>query len=176
MPVVEDVHGNWLTDSYTSVIDSLELEDLHKVFLKARWLDQLMWLEARAVANRRAYYRLRIATIVGGATLTALAGLRVSGAAQSSVNWAIFALGLMTTIAAGLEEFFQYGATWRAYREKAERLKTEGWHFFQLTGPYGGLNIHAEAFRAFAARVEETLSGEGGGVRPERLQEQPKKT
>jgi hypothetical protein len=74
------------------------------------------------------------------------------------VNWVIFALSLMTTIAAGLEEFLQYGASW-PYRAKAGRLKAEGWHFSQLTGVYQGRRIHADAYRQFAARVEEVLSG-----------------
>jgi hypothetical protein len=36
-------------------------------------------------------------------------------------------------------------------------LKIEGWHFFQLSGPYSRRTSHAHAYEKFAARVEEII-------------------
>ena len=60
-------------------------------------------------------------------------------------------------ISAAVEEFFRYGERWQHYRRTAELLKMEGWHFFQLSGPYRRFDSHAEAYRAFAARVEDII-------------------
>ena len=43
---------------------------------------------------------------------------------------------------------------WRHYRRTVEALKSEGWQFFQLSGPYANMT-HVQAYPAFAARVEE---------------------
>lgn len=141
-------------EQYTSVLDSLDLSDGRKDVLRAEWLDEVVCLEAKAEANKRAHYGLRMAAIVGGATLTALAGLQASGAVQSSVSWIIFALGLITTIALALEAFYHYGTTWHTHRTAAEQLKLEGYLFLALVGPYKDCRNHGEAYEDFLARIE----------------------
>ena len=57
-------------------------------------------------------------------------------------------------LSAAVEEFFHYGERWRHYRHTVEALKSEGWQFFQFSGPYADMT-HVRAYPAFAARVEE---------------------
>jgi hypothetical protein len=150
-------YDNWLKQELAGLIQKLELDDLKKEFLRSRWLDQVSWMEGRANRARDWYYRLRLCTIIGGLLVPALVSLSASGQAGASViRWVTFALSLLVAVSAAVEEFFHYGERWRHYRRTVELLKIEGWLFFQSSGLYSGKS-HAEAYPAFAARVEETL-------------------
>ena len=67
-------------------------------------------------------------------------------------------MSLVVAVSAAIEGFFQFGQRWRNYRSTAERLKTEGWLFLQLAGPYAtATGSHAEVYPTFANRVEELI-------------------
>ncbi len=123
-------------------------------------MDQVLWMEGRANKYRDCYYWLRLITIIGGTFITAMAGLNVntqSDGGIAGIKWIIFVVSLLVTISAAVEEFFHYGERWQHYRRTVEGLKIEGWQFFQLSGPYRRYGSHAEAYTAFAARVENII-------------------
>jgi hypothetical protein len=135
-------------------MDQLDLQPLQKEFLRRRWLDQFGWLEHRATNSQRWYNRLRLITIVGGVIIPALVGLNVSGPSSERIRWTVFGLGLVVALAAAIEGFFHFSDRWPHYRRTAELLKSEGWQFFQLSGPYAASGSHAGAYPLFAAQVE----------------------
>jgi hypothetical protein len=160
-------YTGWLAGSYRDIIHGLDdLDDMQRRFLDTRWLDLVLWHEARAERASKMYYRLRITTLVGGATATAFASLKLSGTPGVWISALIFALTLATTIAAGLEELLKFGDQRTRFREIAERLKREGWLFFQLAGPYAGRPEigHRDGFRRFTEQIEE-IAQDGGGPR-----------
>ena len=67
---------------------------------------------------------------------------------------------LFRALPAAIEGFFRYGERWRHYRSIVERLKIEGWQFFQLSGQYRRQGTHAAAYPAFAARIEDILQSD----------------
>jgi hypothetical protein len=143
------------------LIDELDLPTLQKHFLRSRWLDQVVWLEERSDSARVCYYALRLTTVVGGVIVPALVSLNVSGNGPVSApglagiaGWGTIILSLLVAIAAAVEELFHFGERWRHYRRTAEWLKSEGWQFFPLSGPYRRFATHLEAYPAFAARLE----------------------
>lgn len=141
---------------FNSLIDKLELIDLQKQFLRSRWLDQVIWMEGKADMNQRWYYKLRLISIIGGVIVPALISLNLGSENISIVIRVItFIISLIVAICVAIEQFFHYGDRWRHYRHNSERLKTEGWQFSQLSGPYVDFSKHAEAFSIFVARVEE---------------------
>lgn len=151
-------YRDYLKQDLSGLIEALELSDLQKHFLRSRWLDQVLWMEGRANKSRTWYYWLRLITIIGGALITALAGINVNGASfDSGIKWVIFVLSLLVTISAAVEEFFHFGERWQHYRRTVEGLKIEGWQFFQLSGPYRRYASHTEAYPAIAARVENII-------------------
>jgi hypothetical protein len=75
------------------------------------------------------------------------------------IRWATFIISLLVAVSVAVEEFFHYGERWRHYRSSVERLKIEGWEFFQLSGEDRDLK-HAEAYPVFAAKVEDILRHE----------------
>jgi hypothetical protein len=144
-----------------AIIDQLDLSELQKRCLRARWLDAIIWMDRKARLAQLLYYVVRLVTIIGGLIIPALVSLDFDSArAAELVRWATFGLSLLVAISAAIEGFFRYGERWRHYRLIVERLKIEGWQFFQLSGPYAQRGSHAPAFPEFAARVEEIIKSD----------------
>ena len=120
------------------LIASLDLPELNKEFMRARWLELVIWMDGKAQESVWWYRRLRLATIIGGVIVPALVSLNVSSDASSDVAstiaWTTFALSLLVATAVSVEGFFRYGERWRHYRRTAELMKSQGWQFFELSG------------------------------------------
>ena len=149
-----------------AVLDRMEelgLSQIQRTYLQERWLGQLSYLGTAARAAQRRYFTLRLVAILGGVTIPALVGLNVGQDGERWVQWLTFGLGLLVAAAVAVEEFFRFGDRWRHYRLQSELLRGEGWAFLQLAGPsYRRYASHADAFRLFVARAEETIRQEVG--------------
>lgn len=164
-------YGEWLQNDLGALIDEIkELTDVQKHSLRSRWLNQVTWMEGKAVAAQRWYYILRLTTIIGGVIVPALVTLKVGGGTVQGVTgtildtgftaWLTVVISLLVAISAAIDEFFHFGERWRHYRRTVELLKVEGWQYLQLGGPYRSEKSHLEAYPVFAARVEEILQHE----------------
>jgi hypothetical protein len=157
----KDAYQEGLKQEFTELVDSLDLKPQQKYYLKSRWLDQVLWMETRAVKARNFYYKLRLTTIIGGVMIPALVSLNFSNAGNQQAKQAIaistFALSQVVAISAAVEQFFNYGERWRHYRRSVETLKTHGWQFFELGGTYEEFKSHQLAFPEFAGQVEGIL-------------------
>jgi len=143
------------------VLALLELDERQKHFVKFRYLDQLAWLEGKARGSQRNYYRLRVFAIVGGLIVPALVSLNLQdGMFRDALSYTTVVVSLLVAIALGVENFFHYGNRWRHYRLTAELMKSEGWQFYELTGPYAGMETHGDAFGVFSGKVEQLLSAD----------------
>jgi hypothetical protein len=149
----------YLRGQFEPIVADLPLDERHKEFLRSRWLDQLEWLDAKATSARKAYFRLRLTTVVGAVMLPALVSANVANDdLDASVRVATWVVSLVVAVSAAIEQLVHFGATWRNYRQTAERLKAEGWLFFQLSGDYAADGAtHESAYRSFAKRVEELI-------------------
>ena len=73
-----------------------------------------------------------------------------------------FAVSLVVALSAAVEGFFRFGDRWRHYRSLVEELKSEGWSFHELSGPY----------RADGATHESAIPHlRGPGQRPARARD-----
>ncbi|MEB3180587.1 MAG: DUF4231 domain-containing protein [Nostocaceae cyanobacterium] len=154
----KDDYRQYLRQTFSGLIDRLDLSDLRKDFLKNRWLDQVMWLEGRATKERNRHHNLRMITIIGGVIVPALIGFEKGNQKwQEYVGWSAFGLSQAVAVCAAVEEFFGPGEKYRNYRNTAEGLKIEGWQFFQMAGHYRQFETHSEAYSFFAARVEQYI-------------------
>ncbi|KAM3094634.1 DUF4231 domain-containing protein [Phormidesmis sp. 146-12] len=172
-------YNDHLKQEFGKLIDLVELPPLQKEFLRSRWLDQVLWMEGRAASARNWHRRLRLITIIGGVIIPAFVSLssfnldalqQATQPTQTPVNTnnhyrvffgvSAFVLSQVVAISAASEQFFNNGDRWRHYRRSVESLKTQGWQFFQLTGPYATYSktgSHKDAFTLFAGQVEEIL-------------------
>lgn len=149
-----------MKEELLQLIDTLDVDKLQKKFLRSRWLDQLLWMENASKKNQRKYYLLRLACIIGGVIIPALVGLNLTGGWDIFIRIITVVLSLIVAVSAAIEEFFHFGERWRHYRRSVGQLKTEGWLFFQLGGPYESFSSHKEAYPIFTGRVEETFQNE----------------
>jgi hypothetical protein len=141
-----------------NLVDGLDLSEDQKILLRSRWLDQMHWMARQARTSRRRHLILRWIMACGGVILPSLVSFSLGVGQSDSVRWLTFAVSLVVALLATTEEVFHYGDTWHHYRRTAELLKSAGWQFVQLTGPYAKAPTHQAALPAFTRRVEEILS------------------
>jgi hypothetical protein len=155
-------YPDWLRDEFGSLIDKLNVDDDRKRLLRSRWLDEVTWMERKANRARNGYYALRLTTVVGAVLVPALVSLSPSDQTlEDVVRVATWVVSLVVAITAAVEQFFHFGERWRSYRRTAEMLKTEGWLYLQLSGPYArDGTTHADAYPEFALRVEELIQSD----------------
>lgn len=148
-----------LKQEFSTIFDSLTLSSpVHKAFLKSRWLDQILWMESKSSQCRDRHFRLRLITIIGGVIVPILVTLNLNDQRiENTVKQATIGISGAVAITAAIEEFFQYGKRWYNYRRAAESLKAQGWHFFQLSGPYRDFTDHNAAFKTFAENIEDII-------------------
>ncbi|MEH2207892.1 MAG: DUF4231 domain-containing protein [Nostoc sp.] len=157
----KDSYQEFLKEDFNKLFAGINLGDVQKHFLRSRWLDQVLWMESKANLSRDRHYFLRITTIIGGVVLPALVSLNINTNFKPNnrdiIMWSTFGLSQIVAISAAIEEFFHYGERWRHYRRTVESLKTQGWQFSQLTGPYRIYPSHEQAFNLFASHVEDII-------------------
>lgn len=151
-------YADILKADFNELFESLQLQDLQRHFLRSRWLDQVLWMEKKASVCQKRYYRLRLTAIILGVIVPVLVGIDFRRDSLNEVKKFI-TIGLSTVVAASaaVEEFFHYGERWNQYRRTVESLKTQGWQFSQLTGPYQDFEDHEAAFYSFAEQVEDII-------------------
>jgi hypothetical protein len=156
------------------MIDAIELPELNKRYLKARWLDQVLWAEGRAKTSRDRHYLLRVISIVGGVIVPALVGLDVQGDMRSLVGISTFTFSLIVAVCLALENFFRWGERWTHYRRLSELLKSEGWLYLELGGGYQDAGSHARAYPEFVKRIEALLGADVDAFIAQVVQSKPK--
>jgi hypothetical protein len=151
----------WLRKDLGELGKSFKLRDEQRHFLSSRWLENLLWMEAAAQRTRWEYYALRLITIVGAVIVPALVSINAVGGTETAITWLTFAVSLVVAVSAAVEGFFRFGDRWRHYRGLVEELKSEGWGFHELSGPYRTEGAtHETAFPTFVDRVNELLARE----------------
>ncbi|AFY39456.1 hypothetical protein Lepto7376_3228 [[Leptolyngbya] sp. PCC 7376] len=165
---------HYLQEPLETVIDQLDLTAREKHFIKGRWLDQLIYADKRASRDQKKYFRLRMITIVGGVIVPALVSLNniENTRIRNAISWITFVTSLTVAVSAAVEEFFQYGESYRRFRNTAEGMKIEGWSFFQLSGPYEDAASHAKAYKTFASHVEKIIQKDVEGYNAEMMKKQ----
>jgi hypothetical protein len=144
----------WLRRSWKATADLLQCErclpglsSSQREKMRLRWLVEARHYDSLWRHHRFLYYSLRIPLIVGGVTVTTLAGLGAGELPTALVGAAV-------TVLTGLEGLFNLGPRWHTLRRTHEQLGEEGWTYIDLVGPYRNRGTHAELFGDFLDRVE----------------------
>jgi len=169
--------GTASSNRLVGILETLQLSDFQKNVLRQRWLEQASWASRQARRARLRYYTLRIPVVVGGVAIPGILSLTLGAAAEGIVDFRLplFVISLTVAVFAALEELFQFGERWRHYRRTAERLKSFGWQFIELNGPYRRFDTHAEAFHAFTGTVEDILNEDVEGYLGQVVTDSPRR-
>lgn len=145
-----------------AALEGLDVPDIQKSALRARYISSVDWLERAAARSRRAHYIMRYIATVGGVVVTSMSSAAVLGDPEEAVKWILLGTSLAVGIALALDGFLNLGERWRHYRRASEALKSQGWRLIQRTEPYSNLS-DTDAVRAFAGRVEDLIDEETSG-------------
>ena len=69
-------------------------------------------------------------------------------------------LGVVVAASTAVEHFLASGQAWRHYRGSVELMKSEGWTYLELAGPYSKSGSLQAAFPLFVDRVEALMRNE----------------
>jgi uncharacterized protein DUF4231 len=152
---------NTEVEAIGKALDALDLPDVQRQQLKARYLDYVVWLQSNATGSRRWYYTMRLIAAVGSVVVASMSSAQVLGSPPRIVAWILLGTSLGTGVALAIDGFLNLGERWRHYRAAAEILKSQGWRFIQRTAPYDNLD-DTDAARRFAGDVEELIAKEIG--------------
>jgi hypothetical protein len=125
-------------------------------YLKERVDDQIAWYDRKSQSAQRGFKALRIAEIIGAATLPFLAPYAKEAIAT---RFAIGAIGVALAIGAGLLSLYQLQERWLEYRTTCESLRHEKYLFLTRSEPYDA----DRAFPLFVNRIESLISRENSG-------------
>ncbi len=155
-----DDYQLFLKKMFKELIDKLDLEEHQRDFLMLRWLDQVIWLEKKAIENQWWHFWFRRINIVLSALVPALVGITFfEGNARGELilKSITVILSVIVAVITGLGQFFRYGDKWNLYRKTAEGLKGEFWAFYTRSGIYGTYKTHTDGFMLFANHSERII-------------------
>jgi predicted Rossmann-fold nucleotide-binding protein len=146
------------TARLAALIETLDLTVFQKELLRQRWLEQTSWMSRQARRNRDFYLVCRWPVVLGSLAIPALVSLALGQSAEYPwARSAVLLVSVLVAIFAAAEGLLHFAERWRHYRRTAERLKSLGWQFLMLTGPFKHDASHSAAFSSFSERVEDVL-------------------
>lgn len=129
------------------VLMELDLSNVQKQIILSRYIHLLEHLHKRVRMYNRVFYLGHTIITVGSLFVPALLSIQnsssigtPSGALQ--IYWATFIISLMVTTFNGILTLFKIDKKYYFLNTTLERLRTEGWQYFGLTGRYSGHLLH----------------------------------
>src|ERR1700674_3221411 len=135
----------------------LESEASNNDQILARLDDQIRWYDIHSARQRRAFYSLKVVTVVAAATIPLLAAFLPNGSRNQIVT---SSLGALIVVIEGIQQLFQLHANWILYRSTCESLKREKYLYLGKAGPYAAAQ---DPHALLAERVESIISKELAG-------------
>lgn len=151
-------------------MSTIELTSLQKELIESRYLYVLENFRRRARKYSALFYLGHFVITVGSLFVPALLSIQnsdkefLAGNTQITVQmyWATFTISLMVTMFNGILTLFKIDKKYYFLHTTLERLRSEGWQYFGLTGRYAGHLIgpgfpptHANQFMFFSHYVEK---------------------
>lgn len=165
--------SNWLCcnvyhdrDEMQRVLMELELSHVQKQIIMSRYIHLLEHLCKRVHTYNRVFYIGHTIITVGSLFVPALLSIQNSSSIGTpsgslQIYWATFIISLMVTTFNGILTLFKIDKKYYFLNTTLERLRTEGWQYFGLTGRYSGHLIqheqptHENQFVFFTHQIEK---------------------
>jgi hypothetical protein len=130
--------------SFQNILQELELSEVQKQIIRIRYLSILENYQRRARNYSYVYFTGHFIITVGSLLVPALLSIQNSDrnftysgdrfAAQ--IYWATFVISLLVTTFNGVFTLFKVDKKYYFLHTNLERLRSEGWQYFSLTGRY----------------------------------------
>lgn len=154
--------------NFQNILQDLDLSEVHKEIIRIRYLSILENFQRRARNYSYVFFSGHFIVTVGSLFVPALLSIQNSDKNYSfgvnfsiQVYWTTFVISLLVTIFNGILTLFKVDKKYYFLNTTLERLRSEGWQYFSLTGRYSGHLIghqkptHANQFMYFTHYVEK---------------------
>ncbi len=154
--------------NFQNILQDLDLSEVHKEIIRIRYLSILENFQRRARNYSYVFFSGHFIVTVGSLFVPALLSIQNSDKNYSfgvnfsiQVYWTTFVISLLVTIFNGILTLFKVDKKYYFLNTTLERLRSEGWQYFSLTGRYSGHLIghqkptHANQFVYFTHYIEK---------------------
>jgi len=155
--------------NFQIILQELDLTNVQKQIIQTRYLNILENFQRRAQIYSRMFYLGHFIITVGSLFVPALLSVQNSDSSFTysgsnftvQVYWATFVISLLVTIFNGILTLFKIDKKYYFLNTTLERLRSEGWQYFGLTGRYSGHLIghnvptHSNQFVYFTHYIEK---------------------
>jgi len=155
--------------NFQLVLKGLELTDIQKQIIQVRYLDILENFQRRCRNYSYLFYVGHFTVTVGSLFVPALLSIQNSDKSFTftgesfsvHVYWSTFVISILVTIFNGILTLFKVDKKYYFLNTTLERLRSEGWQYFSLTGRYSGHLVkhgppsHANQFVFFTHYTEK---------------------
>ena len=154
--------------NFQNILDNLDLSIVQKQIIVTRYLGILENFQKRTRNYSYLFFSGHFIITVGSLFVPALLSIQNSDKSFTftesnftvQVYWATFVISLLVTIFNGVLTLFKVDKKYYFLNTTLERLRSEGWQYFSLTGRYAGHNnkqptTHANQFLYFTHYIEK---------------------
>ena len=155
--------------NFQLVLKNLEITDVQKQIIKVRYLNILENFQRRCRNYSYLFYLGHFTVTVGSLFVPALLSIQNSDKSYTftgenfsvQVYWSTFVISILVTIFNGILTLFKVDKKYYFLNTTLERLRSEGWQYFSLTGRYSGHLVkhgppsHANQFVFFTHYTEK---------------------
>ena len=155
--------------NFQTVLKGLEITDIQKQIIQVRYLDILENFQRRCRNYSYLFYVGHFTVTVGSLFVPALLSIQNSDKSFTftgesfsvHVYWSTFVISILVTIFNGILTLFKVDKKYYFLNTTLERLRSEGWQYFSLTGRYSGHLVkhgppsHANQFVFFTHYTEK---------------------
>jgi hypothetical protein len=155
--------------NFQTVLKGLDITDIQKQIIQVRYLDILENFQRRCRNYSYLFYVGHFTVTVGSLFVPALLSIQNSDKSFTftgesfsvHVYWSTFVISILVTIFNGILTLFKVDKKYYFLNTTLERLRSEGWQYFSLTGRYSGHLVkhgppsHANQFVFFTHYTEK---------------------
>ena len=132
--------------NFKNVMEYIQLSSAQKEMIQARYIAILENFQKRTRNHSILFFVGHFIVTVGSLFVPALLSIQNSGSNYTFNNptftveiyWATFVISLLVTICNGILTLFKVDKKYYFLNTTIERLRSEGWQYFGLTGRYSG--------------------------------------
>jgi hypothetical protein len=155
--------------NFRNILQELELTELQKQIISIRYLNMLENFQRRSRNYSYIFFGGHFIITVGSLFVPALLSIQNSDTKVTytgndfsvQIYWSTFVISLLVTIFNGIITLFKVDKKYYFLNTTLERLRSEGWQYFSLTGRYSGHLInnyaptHSNQFLYFTHYIEK---------------------
>jgi hypothetical protein len=155
--------------NFETILQELDLSEVQKQIIRIRYLNILENIQRRARNYSYVFFSGHFIVTVGSLFVPALLSIQNSentynydgNRFASHIYWTTFVVSLLVTMFNGILTLYKIDKKYYFLNTTLERLRSEGWQYFSLTGRYSGhliqhnIPTHLNQFIYFTHYVEK---------------------